>query len=449
MRFYLRFSAVALISITLSGVAHADWLQFRGPNGTGISDEPAETPTEWSPDSLKWKAALPGPGSSCPIVVGNKVLVTCWTGYGTDEAGEGGQDGLRRHLICFDKNNGNELWRKTVEPFLPEDQYGGMFAEHGYASHTPASDGTHVFAFFGKTGVVAFDLDGKELWKTSVGTESGARNWGSASSPILFEDLVIVPATAESESIIALDKASGKQVWKAEAAGFNSTWGSPVLTTVDGRTDVVIAIPGEVWGLNAETGKLAWYSDGVPASSMCSSAVADASGTVYAIESGPGGGGGVAIRSGGTKNVSESHVVWAGNQSNRISTPLFHDGKLYTIANKIVTCLDASTGKTIYEKRLRANASAAPSGGDSGGGGRRGGRRGRGGQDYGSPIMADGKIYYTARNGETFVVQVGDKFEQLASNFVTSEREDFSATPAVSEGNLFIRSSKHLYCVGK
>jgi len=119
-----------------------------------------------------------------------------------------------------------------------------MFAEHGYASHTPVSDGEHVFCFFGKAGVFAFDLKGNKLWQASVGTESGARNWGTASSPVLYKNLVIVPATAESEAIVALNKETGKEVWRQEAAGFNSCWGSPVLVRVDDqRTDLVIGVP--------------------------------------------------------------------------------------------------------------------------------------------------------------------------------------------------------------
>ena len=457
-------STLSLASVlALCTTVHSDWMRFRGPNGTGISSEDKMTPVNWSPDrNLKWKAALPGPGSSSPIVVGDKVFVTCWSGYGVDRGGDpGDQADLRRHLMCFDRNTGNKLWSEEVEPVLPEDRYGGNFAEHGYASHTPVSDGERVFTFLGKTGVLAYDMDGNKLWQQSVGTESGANNWGTASSPILFKGLVIVPATAESESIIGLDKETGKEVWRAEAAGFNSTWGSPALVKVnDSRTDLVMAIPGEIWGINPNTGKLAWYADGIQTRSFRSSAVVDTDGVVYALESGRGGGGGIAIKAGGSKDVSNSHVVWSGRQSGSVSTPLVHDGKLYTVARKTVTCVDATTGEEVFKARLRSASGTArepepESRGDQRGGFGRGGRGGfgrggrGGGQDYGSPIMADGKIYYTTRTGETFVLKVGDKFEQLAANRVTADREDFSATPAISNGLLFMRSNKHLYCVAE
>ena len=449
-RVFRKYVALSLLVACAATSANADWLRFRGPNGSGVSEEANATPVEWSPETVKWKTALPGPGSSCPIVVGDKVFVTCWSGYGMDRTSRdpGDQADLRRHLICVDKNTGKEVWKKTIDPVLPEDSYGGMFAEHGYASHTPVSDGEHVFVFFGKTGVLGFDMEGKELWQTSVGTESGARNWGSSSSPVLFEDLVIVPATAESESLVALNKETGKEVWKAPAAGFNSTWGSPILVKSDDKTDVVLAIPGEIWGLNAETGKLSWFSEVFNGGSMCSSPVVDSKGVVYAMESGPRGGGAVAIRAGGSKDITDTNTVWSGNQSNRISTPILFENRLYMISNNTVTCLNAADSKQIFRSRLKSSGGAAASNG-GGGGGRRGGRGGRGGQDYGSPVLADGKIYYTSRAGETFVIKAGTKFEQLASNRVTADAEDFSATPAISDGKLFIRSSKNLYCVAK
>ena len=178
MRWIHILAVVSLIGTSNFDVA-ADWLRFRGPNGSGISSEDVAPPTKWSPESVKWKVELPGPGSSSPIVVGNKVFVTCWTGYGMMREFPGEQTDLQRHLICYDRDTGKELWRSNVDAVLPEDRYGGMFAEHGFASHTPVSDGESVFAFFGKSGVVAYDLDGKELWQKSVGTGLGKSQLGA------------------------------------------------------------------------------------------------------------------------------------------------------------------------------------------------------------------------------------------------------------------------------
>lgn len=427
----LILSLIATIALSADAFA-ADWLRFRGPNGNGIAPLHDQLPLFQSENDnvLQWKVKLPGPGSSCPIVVGDKVFVTCWSGYGVDRENPGEQSQLKRHLVCVNRKTGEILWDKTVDPYLPEDEYRGMFAEHGYASHTPVSDGQHVFVFFGKTGVLAFDMDGNQLWQTSVGTESGLSDWGTASSPLLYKNLVIVPATAESQALVGLDKATGQEVWRQEASGFGSVWGSPILVEVDGeRTDLVIAVPNEIWGFNPENGKLRWYCEAMQNRSFCSSVVAD-QGIVYAIESGPGGGGGIAVRAGGKGDVTSTHVIWSGRQRNRIATPIVHEGLIYTFGEGIATCIDAANGEQVYRKRLRSSAG-----------------RGRG-QDYASPVLAGNLIYFPSRSGELFVINAGREFVQLAATRLSGTgNEDFSATPAIVDGQLIIRSSESLYCM--
>ena len=432
------FFQVALVLTIGLGLAAADWPRFRGPNGSGVSTDKANLPTEWSETkNLAWKIELPGPGLSSPIVVGSKVFVTSWSGYGVDRGDPGEQENLRRHLLCIERESGKTIWSKTIEPVLPEDRYRGMFAENGYASHTPVSDGERVYAFFGKTGVLAYDLDGKELWRKSVGTGSGMRGWGTASSPIVHDKLLIVPATSESEAIIAFDKMTGEEVWRQEAEGFAGTWGTPVLSEVDGRTLVVLAVPFEIWAINPQNGKLRWYCDGIDSDSMCASVV-EQDGVLYAV--GGREGSSVAVRGGGKSNVNESHVIWRARNRGRIGTPLVHDGRLYWVNSKVVNCVDAKTGKRVFQGRLSGAGGASPSGA------RRG--RGRGGQDYGSPIIADGKMYYFARSGDAWVVGLGGEFQQLAHNRFEQGGE-FSATPAVSDGQLFVRSTKYLYCIAE
>lgn len=252
MSIHLRLACiVVLVSWTLSeGTYASDWARFRGPNGSGISTDRQELPVKWSEtENLKWKAELPGPGLSSPIVVGKRVFVTCWTGYGMDRRDPGEQSDLKRHLICIDRQTGKTLWSQAVGPYLPEDLYRGMFTQHGYASHTPVSDGERIYAFFGKTGVMAFDLDGKILWQKNVGTGSGIRGWGTASSPILYKNLVIVTASAESESLVAFDRGTGKEVWRQEVESLAGTWSTPILVDVgDGRQDLVLAVPYEIRG---------------------------------------------------------------------------------------------------------------------------------------------------------------------------------------------------------
>ncbi|MEM9589244.1 MAG: PQQ-binding-like beta-propeller repeat protein, partial [Planctomycetota bacterium] len=216
-----------------------DWPRFLGAGGDLTAEANDKTPIEFGAETnVKWKAKLPGKGVSSPIIVGGKVFVTCYTGYGV-----GGQDekieDLKRHLICFDKSTGEQLWLATVDAVQPEDPYSGIgVPAHGYASHTPVSDGEHVFAFFGKSGIYAYDLDGNEIWNQSVGTGSGPQRWGSAASPVLYEDLVIVTAAEESEALVGLNKKNGEEVWRQTAETLQSTWSTPVLVSTKDRTDL-------------------------------------------------------------------------------------------------------------------------------------------------------------------------------------------------------------------
>lgn len=431
---------VLFASSMISGAA--DWPRFRGPNGSGISPDDKPVPVEWSATkNLKWKIALPGPGSSSPIVVGDRIFVTCWSGYATEgQQGTGDITALKRHLVCVDRATGKILWDRSVPAKQPEERYGGMFAQNGYASHTPVSDGKSVFAFFGKSGVHAFDLDGKALWQADVGDWDDRRGWGSASSPILHGDVLIVPALVESQALYGFDKITGKQLWKAPSEGFAGTWGTPVLA----GADLAIAVPGEVWGFNPDTGKLRWYATGLQSDSVCNSVVTDGQ-VVYAMSER--GGGSVAIKAGGKGDVSATNTLWTGPNGSRIATPVLYDGRLYWISGTIATCRDAKTGAEIYNERIEGGTAAPSSGGGQGfGGGRRGGG---GGGDYASPVVANGHLYHMGRRGEVLVVKLGPKFELISRNTIEGDTSDHSATPAISNGQIFLRSAKTLYCIGE
>lgn len=467
----LPIGALLISFLFTSHCSAADWLRFRGPNGSGVSPDQEATPVTWSAtENLKWKVELPGSGVSCPIVVGDKIFVTCYSGYGVSRNEAGSQEDLKRHLLCVDRTTGRTIWEKSFEAALPEDPYSGAgVPQHGYASHTPVSDGTSVYAFFGKSGVYAFDLDGKELWKASVGQESDPRQWGSSSSPIIAGKVLIVAAGPEARAIVGIDTATGKELWRADSEGLGNVWGSPAVAEIDEkRTDVVIGAPGEIWGLNPATGKLRWYCEAL-GSDQFSSSVVIQDGIVYAIEGR--GAGSIAVKAGGKGDVTKTNVIWSGRDSSRFGTPIVYDGRMYFVSDTVMNCISAANGEKIYQSRFEGGS--APAGGRGAGGGRGdgsgggrgdgsgggrgegggrpgGGRQGGGGGmggNYASLILADGKLYYTTRNGDMFVFKASDKFEQLAVNRVTDESEDFSATPAVSNGELFYRSNRHLYCV--
>lgn len=417
------------VTIALGNALHAaDWSRFRGPNGTGIVDD--TVPARWSEQkNLAWQVDLPGPGHSSPIVVGDRVFVTCWSGYGLDQNDPGDPEDLMRHLVCLAEATGEVQWNQTVDAKLPEDRYGGMFAEHGYATHTPVSDGERVYCFFGKSGVHAFDLDGEQVWQRDVGDDLDPRRWGSASSLILADGLLIVTAGPESGSLYGLRTDDGSVAWHQELA-LSGMWGTPILARVDDeRSDLVLAVPGEIWGLNPSSGKLRWFCDGIDDGAMNSSPIL-ADGIAYVIDGRDEAA--VAVRVGGRGDVNRSHVVWRASHRNRITTPVCVDGKLYWVADGVANCIDAKSGSRVYRERLPQV---------------RNGRRGRrGGNDYASPVVAGERLYYINRQGTCWVIKLGETFELIATNTFADDG-DFSATPAIADKALFVRSTNRLYCI--
>ena len=424
--------AALLVNGSIQAANADDWPRFRGPAGSGVSTDSDSLPVEWSPTAnLAWKTPLPGPGASSPIIVGGKAFVTCYSGYGLTQEAPGEIENLVRHLVCVDVATGKKLWQQDVKVSLPEDPYTGIgVTAHGYASHTPVCDGENVYAFFGKSGVHAYDMDGKKLWDAEVGKESDPAKWGSSSSPIVYEGTVIVTASAESQSIIGLDKKTGKELWRQEAKGLDGMWGTPTLVQVDdSRTDLVMCVAGELWGLDPASGKLRWYADATGAQQAYSSVILDGK-RVFAFTGR--GGGSIALDAGGSGDVSKSNTVWTGRDSASFASPVRFDSKLYVVTRGVVTVVDAKTGDRIQQLRLSGARQT-------------GGRFGS--LDYPSPIVVGSRLYYLNGSGQTFVLSLGDRAEQVAVNSVTSDKEIFWGTPAVSDGRMVLRSAKFLYCV--
>lgn len=438
----LVFSAV--VSLWLSASAQADWPRFRGPNGSGVST--SDAPVEFGESkNLAWKTELPGRGISSPIVVGDRVFVTCYSGYGMGD-NQGQIEDLKRHLVCVDRNSGKTLWTKTVKAKMPEDAYRPPgVTTHGYASNTPVSDGTHVFAFFGKSGVYAYDLDGNEVWNQSVGHEPSYKGFGSAASPIVTDTQVIVNAADESLAIVWLDKKTGEVQHRAEADGLGECWTTPVLVKNGDKSEIAISVIGEIWGLSNETGKLRWYADGVNSRNAQVSLIVD-DGVVYAT-----GEEAYAVRVDGKGDVSKSNTVWEGRIRSSYATPVLVNGHLFSVSGSVVECVNATSGERVFQERLPSSASGGNDqrggGGGRGRGGFGGGRGGRGGADYASPVVANGKIYSMTNSGSVHVIEAKPEFKVLASNDMSFDKSGFGATPAISDDSLFLRSNSHLYCV--
>jgi outer membrane protein assembly factor BamB len=421
-------SVLAAVVLTMAAASATDWPRFRGPGGLGVGE--STVPLEWSDEkNLLWKTPLPGPGSSSPVIHGDDVFVTCYSGYGVpgDRGGEPAK--LVRYLLCIDRLTGAEKWRRDVAGDLPEDSYEGFLTEHGYASSTPVVDADAVYAFFGKSGVIAFDRAGKELWRVGVGKESSNRRWGSAASLIRHGDLVIVNAAEESQSIRGLDRRTGREVWKADAASLELAYGTPsIVRLADGREELVVAVPSEVWGLDPATGKIRWYASHSLTGNISPSVVVD--GDVVYVFGGFRSAGSLAVRAGGTGDVTKSHMLWTSKASSYVATPLLHDGHLYWIDDRgQAFCSNAATGEQVYRSRVAEIT----------GGGR---------PVYASPVLSDGRLIVATRWGGTLVLPAKPDYRVLACNRFTSDESDFSGTPAIADGRLYLRSGRFLYCVG-
>ena len=432
--FYQTMLRALLIVATVqfSLVQADDWSRFRGPSGNGVATDSDTLPSKWSPKAnLFWKTELPGPGASSPIIVGEKVFITCYSGYGLQQQNPGDIKNLTRHLVCIDLASGKKVWQRDVKAALPEDPYSGIgVTAHGYASHTPVSDGESVYAFFGKSGIHAFDLDGKPLWSASVGMESDPAKWGSSSSPVIYNDTVIVTASAESQSIVGFNKKTGKEIWRQEAKGLDGMWGTPAMVKIDDkREDLVMCVARELWGMNPDTGKLRWYAKATDSAQAYSSVVMDGK-RVYAVTGR--GGGSVAIDAGGSGDISSTNTVWEGRDNASFASPVRHENKLYSVSRGIVTVIDIKTGERLQRLRLKGVKKT-------------GGRFGS--LDYPSPVMVGDRLFYMNGSGQMFVFRTGDELQQIAVNEVTNEKEIFWGSPAVSNGKMVIRSQKYLYCV--
>ena len=429
---YKKIMIVAALMVICGTLAADDWPRFRGPSGNGVANGSKALPDAWSPNAnVAWKMELPGPGASSPIVVDGKIIVTCYSGYGLNQESPGDIENLKRHVLCFDLATGKKIWQQDVKAALPEDPYSGIgVTAHGYASHTPVSDGKNVYAFLGKSGVHAFDLEGKPLWNAKVGMESDPTKWGSSSSPVVYKNIVIVTASAESQSIIGFDKTTGKEVWRQEAKMLDGMWGTPTLVKVDDdRTDLVMCVAKELWGLDPMTGELRWFAAATEAQQSYASVVSEGK-RVYAVTGR--GGGSVAVDAGGAGNITESNTVWTANDSASFGSPVRHGDKLVTVASGIVTVISAKDGKRIQKMRLKGAMKT-------------GGRFGT--LDYASPVVVGDRLYYLNGSGQMYVFKVGEELEQVSVNRVTHDKEVFWGSPAISDGKMILRSSKHLYCV--
>ncbi len=411
------FASSEFIVAADSPTGDVNWPAFRGAGGMGVSSA-KNLPVEWGTDkNIAWKASLPGAGASSPVVFGDRIYLTAYSGFFAPGQ-DGKKDDLKRHLIALKRRDGSTVWDQAVPAKLPEED---RIRDHGFAANTPAVDTTGIYVFFGKTGVFCFTHDGKQKWQADVGSKT--HQWGTSSSPVIYDDLLFINARVESESLIALNRSTGKEVWRA--SGIRESWNTPVVvTSTSARKELIVAMQGKVLAFDPATGKSLWSCKTDIGWYMVPSIVA-ADGIVYCL-GGRSGVAALAVRTGGSGDVTESHRLWTSIKGSNVSSPVFLDGYLFWAHESgIANCAKADTGEIVYQKRLE-----------------------RAEQVYSSALLADGKIYYVSRDGRTFVVAAKPDFELLATNDLR-DRGVFNGSPAVDGNRLLIRSDKFLYCIGK
>ena len=439
-----RFTASIAIGLAvLSGVMQAeDWPNWRGPDGRRISRE-VDLPTEWGRDAgVAWQTPLRGLGVSSPIVAGDLVFLTSQTGRGPLRSGShpalvrGGPEPdsevpLGGHRVdgdgevvvflvtAFDRSDGSLAWEHEVEANgdLPE-----VHQKSNLASPSPTSDGVRVYAWFATGQLVALDMNGGLIWERHLARDYGPFEivWGHASSPVIYEQLLILQCDHESGSyLLALDRQTGEERWRVDRGTGLRSFSTPVVVSGPAGDELIVNASQRLDAYVPSTGEWLWHA-GEPNQFPVPAATYDDDGTLYTSR-GHRAGPYMAIRPGGRGDVSETHVVWrVPTGAPYISSILYYDGLLYMAnGNGIVTAVDAETGRRVWQDRLGGIYSA-------------------------SPVAGDGKIYFFSESGETLVLAAGPELRVLARNDLG---ERVVSSPAVSDGWIFIRTDESLFAV--
>jgi outer membrane protein assembly factor BamB len=421
--------SLSLLLLSHSTLSAETWPQFRGSDGVAAIDG-SKIPLQWGAnENVKWKTDLPGPGSSSPIYWENKLFVTCYTGYGIDQKNIGEPEDLGRSILCLDRASGKILWEKKIPLANPDDDYRGYLTEHGYASPTPVTDGKHVFAFFGKSGVHAFTLEGEKVWSKDVGDSSSNRRWGSAASPILYRDLLIVNASDESKAIIAFEKTTGQEKWRYESKQLELTYNTPTLhAPKDGRSELVIAAPDELFALDPKTGKKLWWAKSEIPGNITPSVIS--AGEVLFTTGGYPRKGAIAIKGGGSGDVTDK-ILWRSKTFSYVPSSVYQDGLLHWVNDEAtVIVMDLKTGETLTKRTIESI------------------KKRKKFSFYASLLRIGDKLVAVSRRDGTFIFEANKEMKQVGVNSLGDE-SDFNATPALAKDAIYLRSNKAIYCIAK
>jgi outer membrane protein assembly factor BamB len=447
MRSAIRRPAVAalvaapLVTLLSGAICAADWPQWRGPGSSGIAPD-TRLPVRWTgTDSVKWKAAITGAGVSTPIVSGDRVFVTSQIGagvrregnhprlvQGSDAAAQGeraltataANDATTTFFVveALNRADGKRIWERRI---AAEGDLTPVHDKHNLATPSPVTDGTLVFAWFGTGQLVALDRAGAVVWQRHLAKENGAFDiqWGHGSSPVLHGDQLILLCDQPARSyLVAIDKANGKDRWKADRGKGRASYSTPLVIEGAFGTEIIVNSTERLDAYDAKTGAFLWHAGETSRFAVPTPVFHD--GVVYAsrgYRSGPY----LAIRPGGRGDVS-SRIVWSvATGAPYVSSLLHYDGVIY-MANDVgvLTAVDAKTGTRIWQERVDGVFSA-------------------------SPVAGGGHVYFVSEGGETVVVKAGREPQVVARNAIG---ERAVASPAISGGRIFIRTDRHVFAIG-
>ena len=412
----MRYKMPGLLVLLLSaGLSRAEnWPCWRGPNGTGHAAEKSP-PLKWSDkENIRWKTPLPEGGNASPVIWGDSIFLT-----------QCDKKGAKRGVMCLDRATGKQRWFYTVDFTGNEPTHGTNPA----GSATCATDGERVIASLGSAGLVCLDFEGKEIWKKDLGMF--VHVWGTASSPVIHGDQVYLwCGPGERQFLLAVNKKTGDEIWKTDEPGGKSgltgntdwigSWSTPVVATIGGKEQIVLSVPKKVKGFDSKTGKELWSCDGLT-NLVYTSPVVSPDGIVVAMSGY--GGSALAVRVDGEGDLTKKRLWHHPRNPQRIGSAVVLGEHAYLMNETgLASCFDLKTGKDLWNKE-RATSST-----------------------WGSFVLAAGRLYVTNNGGETVVVKADLKYEELAKNKLPDR---VLASIAMSDGELYIRGYKYLWCVSE
>ena len=415
--------------------ADDDWPRWRGPNNDGMAR--GDAPVEWSDTkNIAWKASIPGRGHSSPIIWGGKIFLTTAVPTGKAPAADaapqqgrgrgagGGAGAGQEHkfvVLALDRQTGKVIWERVAKVATPHEGYHNRYGS--FASNTPVTDGRYLYAFFGSRGIYCYDLDGKLIWQKDFPPMKMRLQFGEGSPTVLDGDTLYLKFDQEEGSyMLALDKRTGKELWRADRDE-QSSWSPPLVITHNGRKQVIVSATTAVRSYDPATGKVIWETSGLGSNVI--PAPVTHNGFVY-VMSGHREPNLLAIRLGREGNLTGTDAIaWTNQRANSYSaSPVLYDKKLYFVTdNGTISCLDAITGQPYYQQQRLPKPYTLKA----------------------SPVGANGRLYVSTEDGDVVVIRMGEKYEALATNTLTDQM--FIATPAIAGGSIYLRGQNTLFCI--